>query len=265
MDILTHAISGTAMAACTSTFVKTTPLRRAKILLVGTLGGILPDLDAISLWSQFDRTFGKLFQLSYKGKEIYSMKLWYSHHAFLHSFVSSVFLGTLLMTIIYLIRSHKKTGVEPKQTFKHTHIIYFITFILGYWAHLAGDLPTPSSAWGGIALWWPSDNYVGGLGKIWWWNNYDVFLLILTCVFIILIVPLLSKYLKKHQRLFSVTILCITFCLIMIQINTRKYDYSTPGQYAQKEQASQKEQERILGKRIYRAMVWFDSKLKFYF
>lgn len=265
MDILTHAISGTAMATCTSTFVKTTPLRRAKILLVGTLGGMLPDFDAISLWSQFDRTFGKLFHLSHKGKEIYSMKLWYSHHAFLHSFLASVFFGAILMAIMYLLFFRKKTDIKSKQIFTRTHIIYFVTFVLGYWAHLAGDLPTPASAWGGIALWWPSDTYVGGLGKIWWWNNYDIFLLILTCIFIILMVPLLSKFLKKYARLFSVTILSITFCLIMIQINSRKYDYSTPGQYAQKEQASQKEQERILGKRVYRVMVSFDSKLKFYF
>lgn len=267
MDILTHALSGTAVAACTSTFVKTTPLRRAKILFVGTLGGILPDLDAISLWSRFDATFGKLFHLSHTGKEIYSMKLWYSHHAFLHSLLSSILFGAILMLIIYSFGLRKKEShvVPPKKTFIYTHVIYFITFVLGYWAHLAGDLPTPSSAWGGIGLWWPSLNYIGGFGKIWWWNNYDIFLLIVSCTLIILIVPFFFKSLKKYARLFSVAMLSITFCLILIQVNNRKYNYSSPGQYVEKEQSSKKEQERILGKKVYSWMVWFDNKLKFYF
>lgn len=260
MDILTHALSGTAVAACTSTFVKTIPLQRVKILFVGTLGAILPDLDAISLWSRFDSTFGKLFQLSHSGKDIYSMKLWYSHHAFLHSFLASLFWGVFLILIMFFI-----TSKNAKNNFFRTHAIYVITFILGYWVHLLGDLPTPSSAWGGIALWWPFPHYIGGLGKIWWWNNYDIFLLIVCCIFITLVVPLLLKYFKKHVRIFSVAVFGITFCLILTQINTRHYDYSTSGNYAQKEQNSKKEQERILGKKLYSAMVWFDNKLKFYF
>lgn len=258
MDILTHALSGTAVATCTSTFVKTSLKRKAKILLTGTLGATLPDLDAISMWSRFDDTFGKIFHLSHTGKEIYSMKLWYSHHAFLHSFLSSILFGAIFMLIIYISNNKKKNFIQ-------THIIYFVTFILAYWIHLAGDIPTPSSAWGGIALWWPSQNYVGGLGKIWWWNNYDIFLLIVSCILINLIIPSIFKYIKKQARLFSTTILCITFCLILLQVNTRKYDYSSPGKYAQKEQYSKIEQERILGKRVYRWMVWFDNKLKFYF
>lgn len=268
MDILTHAISGTAVAACTSTFVKTTPKRRIKILLAGTLGGILPDLDAVSIWSRFDSTFGKLFHLSHTGREIYSMKLWYSHHAFLHSFLSSIIFGGLLMGIIYLItnrkRKNNKEGIQPS-SFVRTYAIYFITFVLGYWTHLAGDLPTPSSTWGGIALWWPSHNYVGGFGKIWWWNNYDIFLLILSSICIIILVPLISKYIQSKAKIFSVAILYATFCLILIQINTRQYDYSSPGKYAEKEHNSKKEQERILGKQLYGYMVWFDNKLKFYF
>jgi hypothetical protein len=57
------------------------------------LGGALPDFDAISLWSGFDKTFGKLFNLSNSGEVIYFSKFWYSHHGFLHSILASVILA----------------------------------------------------------------------------------------------------------------------------------------------------------------------------
>ena len=85
MGILTHATSGTAVAACASTFLKTNALKKTKILLVGTFSATLPDIDAISMWSRFNSTIGALFNLPYSGKEIYGMKLWYSPHAFFHS------------------------------------------------------------------------------------------------------------------------------------------------------------------------------------
>lgn len=270
MDILTHAISGTAVAACAATFVKPSPLKKVKILFVGTLGGIFPDIDAVSMWSKFDATIGQLFNLSYTGKQIYGMKLWYSHHAFFHSLLASILFGLLLLFFVYLINSKidkggKKIGFS---TFLQNKVIYFITFVLGYWAHLAGDLPTPSSVWGGIALFWPSNTYIGGAGKIWWWNNYDIFLLICLSIVLILVVPLISKYIKKRSKIFSSLVLCLILSLILIQINTRKYDYAykeSAINYAKMEGKSKKEQERILGRRLYRYMSWFDSKLKFYF
>ncbi len=271
MDILTHAISGTAVAACVSTFLKrSSTSKKIKVLFIGTFGAVLPDIDAISMWSQFDSKIGALFNLPYSGREIYGMKLWYSHHAFFHSLLASLFFGTLLLLFIYLIRKvvRKRMKNQSVFSFLQDYGIYFIVFVLGYWAHLAGDLPTPASVWGGIAFAWPSSVYWGGYGKIWWWNNYDVFLLILLSVFLILLVPVLSKWIKKRKRTFSVSILAITLMLITIQINTREYNYaytSDSSGYAQMEKNSKKEQERILGKRLYRSMDWFDSKLKIYF
>lgn len=270
MDILTHAISGTAVAACAATFVKASPLRRTKVLCIGTLGGIFPDIDAVSMWSKFDATIGQFFNLPYTGKQIYGMKLWYSHHAFFHSLLASILFGLLLLLFVYLIRSRKdKEGKDISfLAFLQNKIIYFTTFELGYWAHLAGDLPTPSSVWGGVALFWPSKTYIGGAGKIWWWNNYDIFLLICLSIVLILAIPLISSYIKKQVKIFSSLVLCLTLSLILVQINTRKYDYAykeSTANYAKMEENSKKEQERILGKRLYRYMSWFDRKLKFYF
>lgn len=268
MDILTHALSGATVATCVSTFVKTTPLRKVKIILTGTIGGMLPDIDAISMWSRFDATFGKLFGLSDTGKVVYSSKFWYSHHAFFHSLSASIILGILFILCIYLIRKSLKKTDKHFAGFMKDHAIYFITFVLGFWAHLAGDLPTPASAWGGIALWWPGENYTGGYGKIWWWNNYDIFLLIICCIIINLTVPVF-KVLRNKSKIINSIILSLTFILILIQINSRQYDYaytkSTAATYAEMERNSKKEQERILGKHLYKLMDKFDSSLKIYF
>lgn len=143
-----------------------------------------------------------------------------------------------------------------------------MTFALGYWAHLAGDLPTPSSVWGGIALFWPSDKYIGGYGKIWWWNNYDIFLLILFCIILNLAVPAISGYIRQRARIFTLSVSLITLVLIVIQINSRHYNYSytdNRSNYTQMEQNSKKEQKRILGKRVYGYMDKFDRMVKINF
>lgn len=270
MDILTHAISGTAVAACAVTFVKTNLLGKTKLLLAGAVGGVFPDLDAVSMWSGFDSTFGKLFNLSNSGREIYGMKFWYSHHAFFHSLLAGIIFGLLFLGMIYLFEKVivRKSGRTLSKPFLKNHIIYFIVFVLGYWAHLAGDLPTPASVWGGVALFWPSAEYVGGYGKIWWWNNYDIFLLILFSIIVTIVGPWISKYVRKRAKQFSSLVLCITFTLIVIQMNTREYSYAYEGntdKYATMEENSRKEQERILGKHLYQYMSWFDSKMKFLF
>ncbi|MDU1889546.1 MAG: metal-dependent hydrolase [Dysgonomonas sp.] len=264
MDILTHALSGVAVATCASAFVPAKPWRRAKILFAGALGGFWPDIDAVSMWSRFDSTIGRLFHLSHTGREIYSAKFWYSHHAFFHSLVASILFAALLLLFIYIIRRKKATSFIQ---FIKSHLIYFVAFILGYWAHLAGDLPTPSSSWGGVALLWPSKEYIGGFGSIWWWNNYDIFLLIVLCIAINLIAPALSKYMQKHRKTFTFAVLTLTLTLILIQVNTRQYNYAytRSGKYAEMEANSKKEQERILGKRLYRYMDRFDRMLIIHF
>ena len=263
MDILTHTLSGMAVATCTAAFV---PQVREKIALlaIGCIGGAFPDLDAISLWSRFDGTLGKIFSLPAKGSVIYSSKFWYSHHAFLHSLLGSLLFGSILILILYLCKKNRGDFL----TFIKSKKVYFVTFVLAYWAHLAGDLPTPSSAWGGIGLFWPSLDYVGGYGKIWWWNNYDIFLLIAFCVMVNLILLSLSRFLKSRVKIYTFAAFAICFTLIVLQVNTRHYDYAyskDSTRYGEMEQNSKKEQQRILGDQVYQMMVSFDKKLKFYF
>ena len=270
MDILTHTLSGVAIATVSSAFVQTTPLRKAKILAVGALGGFWPDIDAVSMWSKFDATFGQWFDLPYTGRQIYGMKLWYSHHAFFHSLPASFLFGFLLFMLIYLfwrIFSNKDKRLSFK-VFSRRHIIYPVTFVLGYWMHLMGDLPTPSSVWGVIALFWPLDESVGGRGDIWWWNNYDIFLLVVLCIVINLFVPVASGYLRSRKREFTVECFALILSVIIVQCVLREHDYSYTGstaRYAEMEENSKKEQQRILGKRLYRYMEWFDRKMPFYF
>lgn len=266
MDILTHALSGVAVATVVANYNKTSALRKAKILLVGAVGGALPDIDAISMWSKFDHTFGTLFNLPHSGRVIYGSKFWYSHHAFFHSLIGSLILAIIFFLILFLIKRRKKSPTLA--AFCKKDSVFFIAFLLGYWAHLAGDLPTPSSVWGGIGFLWPSPEYIGGYGKIWWWNNYDIFLLIVCCIVINLVVPAVSKYIRSKSRVFTLSVATVTLLLILVQINTRHYDYSYTGHssdYAKMEQKSKEEQKRILGKKIYYYMDKFDKKLKINF
>ncbi len=268
MDILTHALSGTAIATCVTNFYPATFLRKFKVIAVGAVGGIFPDFDAISMWSRFDTTFGKVFNLEYSGKVIYGSKFWYSHHAFFHSIFASVLFGLLLISFVYLLQILSSNRKVAFSKFCKNNNLYLVVFILGYWAHLAGDLPTPASAWNGIDLFWPSGNYIGGYGKIWWWNNYDIFLLIMSCVIINLVIPLIFKDIRKRAGIFSACVLALTLSLILVQVNTRQYDYAYSGntsKYAEYEQNSKREQQRILGKKLYYYMAYFDRCLKFYF
>ncbi|MBF0576246.1 metal-dependent hydrolase [Dysgonomonas sp. GY617] len=266
MDILTHALSGAAIGTVVANYNQMSSSRKAKTVLAGAVGGTFPDIDAISMWSGFDRTLGSLFNLEHSARVIYGSKFWYSHHAFFHSLIGSLLVAVLFLLLIYIVMRKYKT--IPLLAYFKASSVFFIAFVLGYWAHLAGDLPTPSSVWGGISLFWPSDNYVGGYGKIWWWNNYDIFLLILFCVILNLLLPAISKYVRIRSRVCTISIATITLSLILVQINTRHYNYSYAGNrsnYTQMEQNSKLEQKRILGDRIYYYMDKFDKRLKINF
>jgi len=262
MDILTHVCSGIASATVIASFSKQTSTR-AKILASGALGGAFPDVDAVSMWSHFDSTFGRLFHLSHSGKAIYGGKFWYSHHAFFHSVGAA-----LLFALIFGLLSYgfyKAVSKNRKDTFGiycKNHFLLAISFITGYLLHLFGDMPTPGSVWGGVHLFFPFSGYIGGSGKIWWWNNYDIFLLIIFCILINVILLFTLK--RNIQRKAVVIVAVLTLLLVEIQINTRQYNYAYSGQtnrYGEMEQQSKKEQKRILGKHIYSSMEWFDKHL----
>ncbi|MDR2936933.1 MAG: metal-dependent hydrolase [Rikenellaceae bacterium] len=259
MDLLTHICSGAAAATIVAAFAPGKPSGRLGIITAGVLGGAIPDVDVVSLWSRFDGTFGRLFGLSQPGRDIYGEKLWYSHHAFFHSLPAALLLAVLFGLIAYgLYRIRRR----PLSAYFSANTAVALGFIAGFLAHLLGDLPTPASDWGGIAMFWPSKTYVGGTGKIWWWNNYDIFLLVFTCA---VLNTLSVLFLKTRARRRVVTVAAVAaLALAIVQVNTRHYDYDYTGnmpRYAEMEAESKAEQRRILGPRLYNTMERFDRRV----
>jgi membrane-bound metal-dependent hydrolase YbcI (DUF457 family) len=266
MDILTHICSGVAGATVVAAFVKRQPAKRLKTLVSGALGGALPDIDAISLWSHFDATIGRLFGLSHPGQVIYGEKFWYSHHAFFHSIAAALLIALLLGLLSFIISRIIRKKTDTFAAHSKNNLPLIVAFIAGYLFHLLGDMPTPASVWGGVNLFWPSNAYIGGSGMIWWWNNYDLFLLLLVCI--VVNTTILFVYRQRIRRLAVISVAMFTLVLIDIQINTRQYDYAYSGHtshYSEMEQHSKEEQKRILGKRLYHSMEWLDNHLPIHF
>jgi hypothetical protein len=264
MDLLTHIISGIAVSSVVaSTNSKIIPAPR--ILAVGALGGAFPDIDAISLWSRFDATIGKWFGLAHTGREIYSGKFWYSHHGFFHSIAAAVMVGFLLGCLAYLYhRLRWQRQRDPFSRYLKTGLPVYLVFVLGCLAHVAGDLITPASVWGGARLFWPYAGYTGGWGNVWWWNNYDIFLIISagTCLNILLIA--VAKHIRFRPGIIAIFVVLHILVGVWRQAATRQTDYAytgNTGQYQQLEEKSKTEQQRILGPKLYRAMDRFDHWL----
>ena len=55
MDIISHSLTGLAVGTVCAHFSKDTWRNKVVILCASTLGGALPDLDALSLWSGLQR------------------------------------------------------------------------------------------------------------------------------------------------------------------------------------------------------------------
>ena len=264
MDILTHIVSGATIGACAASFTNKKITSIAGLIITGTIAGALPDIDAISLWSKFDGTFGKFFGLSLSGKEIYSSKLWYSHHNFLHSAVAALLFSFLAGLIIFFISKKPRQKIKQSQT----HIIVAIAFFLGYITHLVEDMFTPASVWGGVNFFWPSVKFIGGYGNIWWWNNYDIFLIIFTAFFINFSILTMNRYKKIPVKIITSGIILVAVLWVSVQIKNRDFDFNYTGftaKYNVYEQKSLEIQKRILGKKLYNIMNHLDRQLKFNF
>lgn len=269
MDILTHTLSGVAIGTVVSSFANSGFKNKLKIVLISGFAGALPDFDAISLWSGFDSTIGDFFNLSASGKEIYSGKYWYSHHAFFHSVFASILIAGIFGLISYLIDSRFKRLQNKSfiDSLKQKRIL-LIGFILGFIIHLIEDMPTPASTWGGVNFFWPSKSYIGGTGDIWWWNNYDIFLIVVGVIVANFSLHLIKRFVNIDLRKITVGVFIIGFSFAVIQIKTRDYDFAYKGhavRYQEFEDISKQLQKEILGDKLYRLMENFDNKLKIYF
>ena len=162
----------------------------------------MPDIDAISLWSGFDSTFGYLFGLDASGREIYSGKFWFSHHNFFHSIAAGLMFSGLIFLLLHYIANRKSKIMKTMKENLAPNFLYIITFFSGFIVHLLEDMPTPASAWGGVNLFWPFDGFVGGFGCIWWWNNYDIFLIILSAIIANSVQHIINHYKKNQPKIF---------------------------------------------------------------
>lgn len=262
MDILTHTLSGIAIGTVIASFDDFGWRNKLNILLFSAIAGALPDIDAISLWSKFDVTIGNFFNLDVSGKVIYSSKYWYSHHGFFHSLFAALFMTSLLYMIFCSKRKHGKENKVNKNN------LIPVGFFSGYFIHLLEDMPTPSSTWGGVNFFWPSKSYIGGTGDIWWWNNYDIFLIVVAVIFVNVLLHLVRKVVKINIKSLTIGVFVIGFSLALFQIKTRDFDFSYDGYsktYQQFEKKSKAVQKEILGEKLYGIMEDFDHKLDFYF
>ncbi len=263
MDIVTHAVSGIAVSSVVINVVKEKQLKTTGlILLFGALGAITPDVDVISLWSGFDATFGHLFNLKTTGNQIYFSKLWYSHHGFFHSiFAALIFTGIVIGLFSFVKKKRTWSGFINRNISVRW---YAISFFLGYLVHLFGDIPTPSSTWGGVRMLWPSSTYIGGTGDIWWWNNYDIFLLFALCAFCNIAVYVTGVFIRYKQGIIATFAWIVTVLLINIQIVSRPIDFDYSGhspRFKEMERQSKVIQQKILGDQLFRYMTKFDNKI----
>lgn len=269
MDILTHTISGVAVGTVVSSFSNNGFKDKFRIVLACGIAGALPDIDAISLWSGFDSTIGEFFNLENSGKEIYSAKLWYSHHAFMHSVMAGLILAGIIGLFVYLFGSNfRDLKYSELINSLRRQSLLLIGFSLAFFIHLIEDMPTPASSWEGVNLFWPNKSYYGGTGDIWWWNNYDIFLIVIGVVIINWFLALIKRVIFIDIRKFTVGVFLIGFILGTIQIKTRDFDFSYSGstnKYQEFEMKSKELQKEILGDDLFQLMEKMDDKLKIYF
>jgi inner membrane protein len=240
MDIISHTLSGVATVSVVLPFTNFTKRQSLVALILGAFVGAFPDLDALSLWSGFGQ----------KGSDIYFGKYWFSHHAFNHSLV----VGFILAAVMVLLRNKFDTFI--KDDYLLTMALFF-----AFTAHLLEDMPTPYCTWGGVRLFFPFKSYVGGWGKIWWWNNYDLFLLICGLIVSNLLAMVL---LPKMAKMLVVMFFGSTLFLMIHQINSRQTDYNYIGyskNYQVLEKASLVEQERVLGPTLFKCMRKLDDHI----
>jgi membrane-bound metal-dependent hydrolase YbcI (DUF457 family) len=266
MDLLSHILSGVAISTVIVSLAKTSKKNKAAIVFFGALGGGFPDFDVISHWSGFDRTFGRFFELDSSGFQIYHSHRWYAHHGFLHSLLGGALIACVIGSIIYFLRKKERTFKDSAQENRWI----MLSFFLGFCAHLIEDMPTPTYAWGGVNFLFPSDEYWGGTGEIWWWNNYDMFLIILSVILINSSVLIVRSYKIFNAKIICSSALFLGLTLYLYQMKTREFDFNYQKAehgkvFKSYEQKSKDIQKEILGENIYEVMKSFDESLPIWF
>ncbi|MCH2198848.1 MAG: metal-dependent hydrolase [Flavobacteriales bacterium] len=264
MDILTHTISGTAAGVVIASFSTGSLAQRAGIILVGTIAGTFPDLDVLSAWSGFDDSFGSWFNLNESGRQIFKGNHWYSHHGAFHSLTFAIIIPMVANLAGFLWKKRIRRQSVKYRSWIKRKALFMIAFTLGMTFHCIEDMLTPPGPWDGIAFYWPHPEYIGGWGKIWWWNSYDLFLIVLGSIFLNSLILLFAKRIHVKAKSLAPVVLGLAMILFIMQVNNRRTDYSNfigGKDYPSFEEQSLKYQEEILGPTVYEWMVRFDESL----
>ena len=265
MDILTHTLSGIAIGTVITSYSNKSFSNKFGLIAIAGFGGMLPDFDVISLWSKFDSTIGKFLGLENSGRVIYSSKFWYSHHGFLHSVVAALIIPIIFAFLFYLIKSKfKKLSLDKLLQNIKIQRVYLFSFIVGFIIHLLQDMATPSSSWGGVNFFWPVKTYIGGIGDIWWWNNYDVFLIVIIVIALNGFILASKKIIKIDIRKLTTAVFIVGLSVSIFQIKTREFNFNYGGhnsRYEEFEMKSKEIQKQILGNKLFNFMVKFDNKI----
>jgi len=265
MDILTHTLSGITAATAIAAFSNRSLWKKSLLIACGAAGAILPDIDAITRWPGFDAVIGSTLGLSQGGGSIYYGNHWYSHHNFTHSLAAGA-IFTLLGALLWYLGHRWSPIARSPANFIQDKKGFFSAFFMGYTLHLLGDLPTPGSIWHGIKLFWPLATPVGGFGHIWWWNNYDIFLLLLAGSLAGTSLVFLNHFLKMRSLRYLPAMLgLVIFSATLYQIAHRPIRFSGPGSsfsHAENERQSLAIQKTILGEKLYGIIGAMDRHLK---
>jgi inner membrane protein len=264
MDIFTHTLSGMAAATAVAAISGRSLKDRFLMICCGAAGAMLPDLDAVTHWPDFDAVIGKTLDLSRTGRNIYYGHNWYSHHNFMHSLAAAA-IFTLAGALLGYLYCRRYSGGRSASDFIRSTSGFLLSFFFGYLMHLLGDLPTPDAAWNGIRLFWPLSPFVGGFGYIWWWNNYDIFLIFLAGGTLNAALIVVNRFLKKRllRPVPALIFLCM-ICAALFQITHRPASFTSAGNptgHADKEHQSLAIQNDILGERLYGIMNAMDRKI----
>lgn len=261
MDIFTHVVAGALAGGCVALMIRGAPARVGAALSWGALGGFLPDIDAASRVPGFDATLGRAFGLA-PGEVVYAGGEWYSHHHFTHSLVAALAAALLVAGLLGLERLVFGPTSDGRRVVRIG--MAPAALLAGYLLHLAGDLVTPASVWGGIQLLWPLEPMVGGWGWCWWFNNYDIFLVQVLGLGLLGLVSLLPRTRPVLARLLPAVLLASVLATCTALLQLRQQDYAYEGHasdYQGLEEASLDEQRRLLPPDLADLMISFDQSM----
>ncbi|TAE50365.1 MAG: metal-dependent hydrolase [Bacteroidetes bacterium] len=264
VDAIINLTAGVAVATTVAAQHACRPAQRIKILVSGAIGGLFPDIDSFSVWPVLFGEWGFWQHAAPAGADIYFGKSWYSHLAFMHSLLG-LFLSTGAMALLFSMLHTHVFRRSPNMISALMYLgPYTIAFALAYLLHLAGDLISPSGIWGGMALFFPAKQYVGGWGLVWWWNNYDLLVILLLCIVFNLAMTFGLPMRSEASQRPPVFMFCLALLWISLQISRRETDFNGQN-FVTNETLSHEFQESVLGAPVYHQMRKVDEALPFGF